>query len=129
MLERQESGRTSRGDASGATATLKAGVVEVTRAWVRWIEEHPDAAALVDHVTLDGDFGEDHRGRIQVYIIDELGQPAVDLVAESLGLRTNNGFVPPKFEGTAYRQWALYGDLFSVSAVVGRIQIPVGPVR
>lgn len=111
------------------TVTSIAGIVDVTRAWVSWIEEHPDAAALVDHVTLDGDFGDDHRGHIQVYIADDLGQPAVDLVAESLGLRTNEGFVPPKFEGTAYRQWALYGDLFSVSAVVGRAHVPVGPVR
>lgn len=102
-----------------ATTTVS-GIAEVTRAWVQWTEEHPDAAALVDHVMLDGDFGPDHRGHVQVYITDDLGQPAVDLVAESLGIRANEGFVPPKFEGTDYRQWALYGDLFSVSAVVGR---------
>lgn len=100
--------------------TLTSGIADVTQAWGQWAKEHPDAAALVDHVLLDGDFGDDHRGHIQVFITDDLGQPAVDTVAESLGIRTNDGFVPPKYEGTAYRQWALYGDLFSVSAVVGR---------
>ena len=97
---------------------LTAGIAEVTRAWVRWIEEHPDAAALVDHVILDGNFGEEHRDHIQVYLADDLGQPAVDLVAESLGIPTNDGFVPQR--GGAARQWALYGELFSVSEVVGR---------
>lgn len=102
-----------------ATTTVS-GIAEVTRAWVQWAEEHPDAAALVCRVTLDGDFGDDHQGHIQVYITDDLGQAAVDVVAEALGIRTNDGFVPPKCAGTGYRQWALYGDLFSVSAVVGR---------
>lgn len=101
------------------TVTI-AGIAEVTQAWARWTEERPDAAALVDHVQLSGDFGDDHVGHIQVFLTEDLGQPAVDAIAEALGLRTNDGFVPPKYEGTGYRQWALYGDLFSVSAVVGR---------
>ena len=102
-----------------STVTIS-GIVDVTRAWVQWTEEHPDAAALVDHVILDGDFGDDHRGHILIYITDDLGQPAFDLLAESLGVPTNEGFVPPQYAGTDYRQWVLYEKLFSVHAVVGR---------
>jgi hypothetical protein len=109
--------------------TLTAGIAEVTKAWVRWVDDHPEAAAVVDHVNLVSDFGDDHRNHIMVYIADDLGQPAVDLVAESLGIQKDDGFVPPKYAGTEYRQWALYGALFSAHAVVGRKKVCVDALR